>query len=516
MRPAIRVVIAVAVVMIAAVPARAQGNERIPTDNWSYRAIERFETLGLCVLPEDRPFSRHEFAAIVGRIRVVAAGADLSARDRYQLDRLIREFGEGEELPDPRTRYDRAWYAEDRSVAVEGDLDVHPYVQQALYGDEVEAYIGSDPEFRVHLGARVTYDVRYRFLFGPESGDRARNQKPSRREKSFKGLTSLFDRSYVVAAWDQVQVLVGRDYIDWGPSADAGLVVPGERYSLDQMSTRIVFKMFRFDAFFGQLFPDPERYLVGHRLEGTFGRTVVGMSETVTYGGRGPDWMYVLPFASLYANQFNERTNADNILWCLDAKTSLFDHLTVYGSFLIDDLQYEREDGYPDKLAWEAGFRFVPARPLGLALSGSYRRADVYTYSHDDSLSVYVSGAGEIAGGDVLLGGVPGGDADAWRVAADVYPRANLRVSLAAFGGRLGEGNPIRAFELGVDDPDPPFPSGVVQKSLGFEVGARWELAGNSWLEAAYAHASSDNRDHVEGADESTDAFRVEIRWDFP
>jgi hypothetical protein len=74
----------------------------------------------------------------------------------------------------------------------------------------------------------------------------------------------------------------------------------------------------------------------------------------------------------------------------------------------------------------------------------------------------------------------------------------------------------VRTFELGVDDPTPSFPSGVVQKTIGFEIAARWELEGNSWLEAAWSHQSADNRAHVSGDDETTDAFRVEIRWDFP
>jgi hypothetical protein len=513
---ALRGIIALFLTVVVTGECRAQGNERIPIDNWSYPAIERFETLGLCVLPEDRPLSRHQFASIVGAIATRATEHELAPRDRYQLDRLVREYGTGMALPEPSERYDRAWFARDNNLALEGDIDARPYVQQAPYGEEAEVYIASDPELRLHAGERVTYDLRYRLLFGPEHGDRERGHKPSRREKSFRGLTSLYDRSYLVFNLQSVELIAGRDYVDWGPSPDGGLIVPGERHSIDQVGARIFFKMFRFDAFFGQLFPSPERYLVGHRLEGTFGRTVLGFSETVTYGGRGPDWMYILPLSSYYANQFSERTNADNILWALDAKTSLFDRLTVYGSLLIDDFQYERDDGYPDKLAYDAGFRFVPARPLGLELRGSYRHVDTYTYSHDDSLSMYVSGAGEVDEGDVLLGGLPGGDADAWRLDADVFPRANLRVSLALFGGRAGEGNPIRDFELGQDDAEPPFPSGVVQKTLGFGIGARWELDGNSWLEAAYAHQSADNRTNLAGNDESTDAFRVEIRWDIP
>jgi hypothetical protein len=437
----------------------------------------------------------------------------LSPRDRYQIDRL---YGEYAPVPGLGRYYDRVWRAGDDDLIVEADFDLSPYVEEAPGHDEVEAYIGSDPELRLHKGGRFTWDVRYRLLFGPEHGDRVRGQKPSRREKSFKGLTALLDRSYLLFNLASVELLVGRDYVDWGPSADGGLIVPGERHSIDQLGARVFFKMFRFDAFFGQLYPDPERYLIGHRLEATFGRTVVGFSETVTYGGRGPDWLYLLPLSSYYASQYNERTNADNILWALDAKSSLFDRLTLSGSLLIDDFQYERDDGYADKLAGEVGFRFVPARPLGLALAGSYRRANTYTYSHDDSLSVYVSGAGEIDGGDVLLGGAPGGDADRWRLDAEVFPRPNLAVAVGAFGQRLGEGNPIRAFEPGRDDPTPPFPSGVVEETLGFEIGARWELDGNRWIEAAYARASVDNRAHVAGDDDTTDAFRVEIHWDIP
>jgi hypothetical protein len=158
----------------------------------------------------------------------------------------------------------------------------------------------------------------------------------------------------------------------------------------------------------------------------------------------------------------------------------------------------------------------VPARPLGLALRGQYRWADVYTYSHLDSLSRYVSGAGEIDGGDVLLGGMPGPDADAWFLDAEVYPRASFKLSAGVFARRVGEGNDVRAFDLGVDDPEPPFPSGVVEETLGFRFGARWELQGNRWIAARYEHVSADNRGHVAGDDDDGDAFQLEIRWDIP
>jgi hypothetical protein len=101
-------------------------------------------------------------------------------------------------------------------------------------------------------------------------------------------------------------------------------------------------------------------------------------------------------------------------------------------------------------------------------------------------------------------------------VNADTYPRANWRVSLGAFGTRIGEGNDLRKFVLHVDDPNPPFPSGVIDKSIGVRVGTRWELPGNKWIEADYAHVKADDRGHVAGADDSSDGFRLEIRWEIP
>jgi len=388
-------------------------------------------------------------------------------------------------------------------------------MQQRNFSTETEAFLGVTPEFRAHLGSRFTYDVRYQLLYGPEHDGRAGDEKPSRREKSFRGLTSLFERSYVIGGWDQAEVFFGRDYVDWGPSMGGNLIMPGPNYSIDQFNARLKYRALRLDFFQGQLWTDPERWMAGHRLEASVGRSVFAISETVVYANRPLDWMYTLPIAWYYANQFNERTNSDNIIWSVDAKTSVLRPVTLYGSFLVDDYQFE-DEGYPNKLAADVGARWVAARPWGLEMRAQYRWADIYTYSHEESLSVYVSGAGEIGSGDVLLGGEPGPDADSWFVNADVYPRANWMVSLGAFGGRVGEGNDLRPFHLNVDDPNPAFPSGVVEKSIGVRVGSRWEFSGNRWVAAEYAHVNADNRGHQTGADDSSDGFKLEIRWEIP
>src|SRR5262245_7648942 len=188
---------AIVLALACPVSAFAVGHERIPLDHWSYLALERFESLGLCVLPDDRPFTRDEIIAIAEKIETAADATTLSAKDRYELDRLQQEFTSTEARENPASRYDAVWYGSDRAIALEGDLLLLPYLPQLNSSTEVEGFVGLTPEFRAHLGDRFTYDVRYQLLYGPEHGDRARNQKPSRREKSFKGLTSNFERSYI-------------------------------------------------------------------------------------------------------------------------------------------------------------------------------------------------------------------------------------------------------------------------------------------------------------------------------
>ncbi len=104
----------------------------------------------------------------------------------------------------------------------------------------------------------------------------------------------------------------------------------------------------------------------GHRLEVDFGphgaRALARRSCTA--GGR---WTGSTCFRSswYYANQFNERTNEDNVIWSVDAKTSVARAVTVYGSLLIDDFQFERDDGYPDKLAADVRRALGPRAAVG-------------------------------------------------------------------------------------------------------------------------------------------------------
>ena len=103
----------------------AVGQEFIPLENWSYEAVERFEALGMCVLPEDRPFTREEFIQITTDIAQGAFDRRLSPRDRYNFERLEKEYTSFASRRDPQHRYDPpTFFLQDSPLLFEGDVDI--------------------------------------------------------------------------------------------------------------------------------------------------------------------------------------------------------------------------------------------------------------------------------------------------------------------------------------------------------------------------------------------------------
>ena len=507
----------IATLFLCALPQATRadvGQEFIALDHWCYDVLDRFEALGMCEVPADLPLTRRELIGLTDAITDGSFDRRLPQRDRYNLNRLQKEFVEFAARRDPQARYDNpVIYLKDNQVVLEGDLDLTPSLRNEFLSENDDMFLEGRPSLRLHWGNKVTYDLRYRLELGPERDDRVRDSKPSARERSWRGITSLYERGYLIAAFDNLHVYFGREYVDWGPADWGNLIVPGDAISLDQIGARITIKHLRFSFFHAQLSPGSARYLVGHRLEARLGPATVGFTEGVLYAGRGMDALYALPLASFYQNQFSERDD-DNVLWSVDTKVRVVDGLVLYGSLLVDDFQYEGDGTSPDKLAFDVGGRWAATWPAPLTARGKYRFVDIYTYTHGDSATAWVSGDGLLTEGNLLLGGQPGPDSEGWRFELEGYPRYNVVVTGVAFRQRKGEGNDFRRHRPG-DLPNPRFPLGVVEQTTGFGVQARYEFGRNSSVIANYTRASVDNIAHINGDNVDTNAYRVSIRWDF-
>ncbi|MFQ5512342.1 MAG: hypothetical protein ACE5EO_10905 [Candidatus Krumholzibacteriia bacterium] len=494
----------------------ALGHEFLAPDHWCYDALYRFESLGLVDLPSHKLFSRDDVISYTEAIERALAASDgrPSARDRFELERLRKEFSSPESRADPRVRYNPPLLHQvDGPFELEGDLDLSLVPTDPLAGERWQFLGVSQPVARLHVEDKVTYETRYRLTMGPERGARVRDRKPSRRERSFRGLTSLFERSYVVFPWKQATLFWGRDYVDWGPGEDGNLLVSQSAESLDKFGARLRFKNLHVSTFHANLSTEARRYLSAHRLELDLGRLVVAVSEAVLYLDRGFDPAYILPLSSFYSNQFNERSD-DNILWSFDLKYRTPLGAVLYGGFLIDDFQFERRNVNPDKIAFDVGARVAMAGPVPMTWRLRYRFVDAYTYTHRDSGKAFVVGAGDPAAGDPSLGAEQGPDRDRLQVRADFYPRRDVTSTVSFSFQRRGEANDFRRFVEGTD-PSPPFPLGIVEKTYAFGYRVEWELPGNSLVGVDVRHEYVRNIDHAPGVSGWQTAVRGHLTWDF-
>jgi hypothetical protein len=444
---------------------------------------------------------------------IEATEASLSPRDRFNLDRLKKEYSSPEAQNNPKTRFDPpALWVEDAPLYLEGDVALSLVPVKPLLDPQWAFFLTGNPELRLHFKEFVTWEVRYLLTYGPERDDRVDRGKPSRREKSFRGLTSLYDRAYIAYEWERrVTLFWGRDYADWGPSAEGNLILSDTAGSLDKWGGRIGFKNLLFSFLNATLSAQADRRFAAHRLEMRFGPAVLGLSEAVIYTGRGFDPIYLLPLSSFYSNQFNEQgEHNDNITWEFDLKSEVTDGLLLYGSFLIDDYQFE-DDPFPDKLAFDIGGRVALVDPLPATLRFQYRYVDIYTYTHEDSANYWVTGEMDLSL-DNPLGAPQGPDSDRMYLDMAVYPIPSLTTLLSLSFERRGEGNDWRQFEEG-DDPNPKFPSGVVEKTYGFGLGLEWELRGNSSIGASVIQGRVENINHQPDVDDWTTSVFMHLTW---
>lgn len=454
-------------------------DETIPPDSWIYPVLDVFELRGLVTLEPYMPYSRSTVAHYLDRIltRLGKGDITLTSRQQYLLGRLCDEF----QVRRPEDREDRplVTYREGERFAA-FDLTVGGAVRKEVDRDKGEADGIFLPGIILDLGRRLTLEARYRVRVEPERDRYRGGRKPSAREKSFRGVTSEFERGYFTVRGSGWSVLVGRDYVHWGNGRTEGLLLSRTAGSLDHVSTALTLGRFRLSTVHAFLDPSLPRYLAGHRLTIRLpGGCYLGVSESVIYTQRNFDFTYLVPIVSYYANQYNERGD-DNVLWGIDIKLPVWRGLLLYGELLIDDLQYESDPPAPNRVAYNVAVEvLVPVRERDIQIFADYTFIDIFTYAHRDSLvTCYVAGDGDYQL-NPLLGSPLGPDADRWRFYIRTTFQRRVTVGIEGNFIRRGEGNELREWDL-EEDPDPPFPSGDTERENRYGASCSIDLGGGS------------------------------------
>ncbi len=471
-------------------PLKLSGSdENISPESWVYSALRTFELKGLIHLSPEIPYSRKMIEFYLDRILQNLKDADtrLSPRQNFLLRRLRQEFQGRSHRP--RDREDSpVWLYQKGRRFLSFDMGAGLSFRKRIEYKKGELDGLLSPDILIDSGGGFTYETVYKLRLRPEWNNNVTHRKVSAREKSFRGLTSEFERGYISVHRNWWGIIMGRDYIHWGNSRDDGLILSSGAGPLDHLSAYMELGIFKLSLLHSILDSDAvsPRKLAGHRLSVKLpGDIYIGISETVVYSGRGLDFAYLLPAGSYYANQYNENENEyNNILWGIDWKIPACRGLLFYGEFLVDDFQYENRETAPDKIALNlTAEALLTAGGHDIEALFDYTYIDIYTYSHTGSLTGYITGGGD-TDKDRIIGSYLGPDADRWRFRFSAALSPNRVMDLNGSDSRYGEGNDLRSWSPQEHEPDLPFPSGLVTEEKELSVSASFDFTGGSILYA--------------------------------
>jgi hypothetical protein len=511
----------------------------VPVGHWSYPLLARLVARGaiyvdLSTLPVSRAAVAQALVDAMGKKKPSASVTDgMSEREVWTFKRLVAEFLHGEvDVP--------ALFAESDEAMVGLGFQA---MSQLRYGPEVEVFDlwpgtipggptsmrdgddgeghgdgdedgrGDEDDETLDVAVEVRYDLwggvrdlvgfysDAWFLFGGQEG--ARTVRLTPRVRTWRGVATSVERAYFILERPWFAVAAGRRDPAWGRARWGRLAISGAAPTFDQIDGRFLVGALSFhalhafveyDALPGEDFPEWEQmYLAAHRLsfDGAWGS--VGFSETVIYSGTTPDPVYVIPIFPYYLMQHNEREN-DNILWSLDLLYRPVRGLDLYGEFLIDDLQYDRNTDHPDKYGVTLGAAwFGEAAGRDYALTAEYTSVRKYTYT-----ATRLGYRFEHAG--MPTGFALGPDSDLLTLEGVWHATHEWSAGVTYRHSRKGEGRVTDRFVAGMD-PAPSFPSGVVWTTdrLSLEVG--YEDLRGVFAGFGLAWQSVENRENVLGED---------------
>jgi hypothetical protein len=507
-------------------PARPPSD--LPLAHWAYALLERLVARRVLEIDlSTRPVSRAAVARALLSVPDASEGewrrAKLTERERWALDRLRAEFLDGSiDTPIVSLRDGgsavalgvvlgtEVRYAEGRGSG--GDSSGDPVARRgdervsAMEGISYEAWGGAGRALGFYSDARI-------LLVGQ---DGPRTARLSRRARTWRGAVVTIDRAYVKLERPHVSLALGRRGPAWGRSERGRLLLSGAAPTLDQIDGSLEVGPFAFHAFHAMLEyeetggeaalePSDQVFLAGHRvvLSGRSGG--LGLSEVVVYSSTVPDPAYLNPLLPYYVSQHNERAN-DNVLWSADFTWRPARGLELYGEFLVDDLQYDRNTGYPDKYGLTLGQAFC-SHALGFdyEIVAEYSQARKWVYTHKRVEHRYAHDGRPI-------GFELGPDADRAIVEATIHPSPAWSLTVGYEHSRMGEGTITEAFEEG-EESGPAFPSGgvLVVRRAALEV-VYDSLAGFSYgLGASYDGRSKEG----DGSGEVEDGWEVWIGAEF-
>lgn len=318
-------------------------------------------------------------------------------------------------------------------------------------------------------------------------------------KKHIKGLLNEASLRYESSGF---RLTMGRQNIQTGPFRDQGLLMNADSQGYDGFFISIPRRYFEFFSLSVILSSREKRYLALHRLGARLGSIRIGFAESIVWA-ENIEPLYLTSFVPYYLAQWGMHRD-DNIMWSFDLSCRVF-KTSVQAELLIDDFQYDQPDGFeefPNKLAFKTALEKTFNRSVLVNLS--YTFVDKWVYTQRIEKNTYAKDG-------CPLGSTLGNDADQLTFTGNAFTSGGIIPELIVSYTRRGEGSIFVPYEEELGDPNPPFPSGVVEKTLLGRAGARWPVKGHYHLAFHAGWQSVQNENHLQGRSVSQPVFDLNI-----
>lgn len=520
------------VVLLGCLMCRSAGADStpdVPLGHPVYGFLDRAAARKLVRVPHMRPMSRRHVARLLKDTQV--RQDILSQTERGLLDRYLAEFGWDVEVFGGEPQAVTPWleggpvWAWRDSVA---SVAVAPFFRQGVIAHRGDG-LREETVSQTYLGGTVwgqfhNFGFRARHFEAREWStlQRVRPAEVLAQTETvqLKGKSADFREGVFQLVWGNgwVRLDGGKGSVDWGPGGTGNLFLGSDvpTYGLFRLQTG--YKNIRYIHLAGSLQARAGLYdttrrridnghvriflrqkrLAAHRLEVGFKNVTLGVQESVVYGDRGFEPLYVMPVTFFVAVQ-NHLENRDNVAMGFDLSWRSASGLELYGACFFDDLAKLSPSAFSNKFGLQTGVFWVD--PLGLSdldIRAEYVRLEPFVYSHNFDINTYEHYS-------TLLGHRIGPNADLWHVKM-VYRFAPWMQAEVLFERERQGENPVEmdgtVVNVGgnaqqgrrpTDVPERIFMAGDVETHRRLGVGIQFMPIHNWNLQMTYKHVQNGN-----------------------
>jgi len=226
----------------------------------------------------------------------------------------------------------------------------------------------------------------------------------------FGSIGKMLEKNFARAsdAWIQLdgkhtRIFAGRMSRNYGIPLIQGLLISNNPFSYDHLAFEAFNHNLKFTYFVTRLedingydirdsvpvHTLSKRFLTFHRLDFAIGKKLqMAISEAILFGGKDnfPMFQYLNPLNVYFLSKMSDRKNyqegSANALMCIDLFFKPIKKISIYGQFLVDDIDFKKSlsDTFPNRLGFLGEIVYSDPFP-GTQIYLNYNRINNWTYN---------------------------------------------------------------------------------------------------------------------------------------